>query len=193
MCKVGDGNPLRRWRVSVEVPATPNDVLQRLLRERPLWQIELQQEKVLETLDKQTDVYHYSCYNMAPQPSCDYVVLRSELVFMLRYMNNKRKLNDDSYSHMRCVTSLTVLLFVCHLRSWRTELCKGSCALVCVSVEHDDSPRTGAVRGVVLESQYLLEPCGTGRTRLTHISRVDLRLDLFSFPPSQSFNQRCSY
>lgn len=28
---------------------------------------------------------------------------------------------------------------------------------------------------MVLESQYLLEPCGTGRTRLTHISRVDLR------------------
>lgn len=46
---------------------------------------------------------------------------------------------------------------------------------MCVSVEHDDSPRTGAVRGVVLESQYLLEPCGTARTRLTHISRVDLR------------------
>ncbi|KAI3373733.1 hypothetical protein L3Q82_022316 [Scortum barcoo] len=133
--KVGDGNPLRRWRVCVEVSAAPNEVLQRLLRERPLWQTELQQEKVLESLDKQTDVYQYSCCNMAPQPSCDYVVLRS----------------------------------------WRTDLCKGSCALVCVSVEHDDSPRMGAVRGVVLESQYLLEPCGTGRTRLTHISRVDLR------------------
>ncbi|KAF3840931.1 hypothetical protein F7725_006793 [Dissostichus mawsoni] len=114
---------------------TPTEVLQRLLSERPLWQAELQQEKVLETLDKQTDVYQYSCHNMAPVPSCDYVVLRS----------------------------------------WRTDLCKGSCALVCVSVEHDDSPRIGAVRGVVLESQYLLEPCGTGRTRLTHISRVDLR------------------
>lgn len=61
----------------VEVSATPNDVLQRLLRERPLWQVELQQEKVLETLDKQTDVYHYSCHNIAPQPNCDYVVLRS--------------------------------------------------------------------------------------------------------------------
>lgn len=60
-------------------------------------------------------------------------------------------------------------------RSWRTDLCKGSCALVCVSVEHDDSPHTGAVRGVVLESHYLLEPWGTARTRLTHISRVDLR------------------
>ncbi|XP_033996173.1 stAR-related lipid transfer protein 13 isoform X3 [Trematomus bernacchii] len=133
--KVGDGNPLRRWRVCVEVSAAPTEVLQRLLRERPLWQAELQQEKVQETLDKQTDVYQYSCHNMAPVPSCDYVVLRS----------------------------------------WRTDLCKGSCALVCVSVEHDDSPRMGAVRGVVLESQYLLEPCGTGRTRLTHISRVDLR------------------
>lgn len=66
------------------------------------------------------------------------------------------------------------LTFLC-CRSWRTDLCKGSCALVCLSVEHDDSPHTGAVRGVVLESQYLLEPCGTARTRLTHISRVDLR------------------
>lgn len=80
VCKVGDGNPLRRWRVSVEVSATPNEVLQRLLRERPLWQTELHQEKVLETLDKQTDVYHFSCRNMAPQPSCDYVVLRSGLI-----------------------------------------------------------------------------------------------------------------
>ncbi|KAM8897779.1 stAR-related lipid transfer protein 13 isoform 5-T5 [Spinachia spinachia] len=133
--KVGDGNPLRRWRVCVEVSATPQEVLQRLLRERPLWRTDIQQEKVLETPDKQTDVYQCSYYNMAPQPSSDYVVLRS----------------------------------------WRTDLCKGSCALVCVSVEHDDSPRTGAVRGVVLESQYLLEPCGTGGTKLTHISRVDLR------------------
>uniref|UniRef100_A0A8C6NT53 StAR-related lipid transfer protein 13 n=1 Tax=Nothobranchius furzeri TaxID=105023 RepID=A0A8C6NT53_NOTFU len=133
--KVGDGNPLRRWRVSIEVSAAPTEVLQRLLRERSLWLTELQQEKVLETLDKQTDVYHYSCCNMTPQPICDYVVLRS----------------------------------------WRTDMGKGSCALVCVSVEHEDSPCTGAVRGVVLESQYLLEPCGTGRTRLTHISRVDLR------------------
>ncbi|XP_037323046.2 stAR-related lipid transfer protein 13-like isoform X3 [Pungitius pungitius] len=133
--KVGDGNPLRRWRVCVEVPATPREVLQRLLRERPVWRTDLQQEKVLETPDKQTDVYQCSYYNMAPQPSSDYVVLRS----------------------------------------WRTDLCKGSCALVCVSVEHDDSPRMAAVRGVVLESQYLLEPCGTGGTRLTHISRVDLR------------------
>ncbi|XP_072301980.1 stAR-related lipid transfer protein 13 isoform X2 [Eucyclogobius newberryi] len=133
--KVGDGNPLRRWRITLEVSAAPGEVLQRLLKERPLWQVDFLQEKVLEALDKQTEVYQYSCRNMAPQSSSDYVVLRS----------------------------------------WRTDLCKGSCALVCASVDHEDSPRTGAVRGVVLESQYLLEPSGTGRTRLTHICRVDLR------------------
>lgn len=76
VCKVGDGNPLRRWRVCLEVSASPSEVLQRLLKERLLWQTELQQEKVLETLDKQTDVYHYTCCNMAPQPCYDYVVLR---------------------------------------------------------------------------------------------------------------------
>ncbi|XP_056141517.1 stAR-related lipid transfer protein 13-like isoform X2 [Lampris incognitus] len=133
--KVGDGNPLRRWRVCVEVPAPPSEVLQRLLKERPLWHPDVLQETVLEALDKQTDVYQYSSQSMAPQPNLEYVVLRS----------------------------------------WRTELCKGSCALVCVSVEHEDSPRMGAVRGVVLESQYQLEPSGTSKTRLTHICRVDLR------------------
>ncbi|CAL8265963.1 unnamed protein product [Merluccius merluccius] len=133
--KVGDGNPLRRWRVCLEVSAAPGEVLQRLLKERPLWQRDLRHEKVVEALDRQTDVFQYSCHGMAPQPGSDYVVLRS----------------------------------------WRTDLCKGACALVCVSVEHEDSPCTAALRGVVLESQYLLEPCGTGKTRLTHISRVDLR------------------
>lgn len=61
----------------MEVSASPSELLQRLLKERHLWQTDVQQEKVLETLDKQTDVYQYSCRSMAPQPSCDYVVLRS--------------------------------------------------------------------------------------------------------------------
>lgn len=90
---------------------------------------------------------------------------------------NKKVTNNTSYSSIKCLVKLSfsLFLFLHPHRSWRTDLCKGSCALVCVSVEHDDSPRMGAVRGVVLESQYLLEPCGMGRTRLTHISRVDLR------------------
>ncbi|XP_012693396.1 stAR-related lipid transfer protein 13 isoform X4 [Clupea harengus] len=133
--KVGDGNPLRRWRVSVEVEAPPSVVLNRVLRERHLWDVDLLQWKIREPLDKQTEVYQYVLNRMPPHPSRDFVVLRS----------------------------------------WRTDLPKGTCSLVSVSVEHEDCPMLGMVRAVVLESNYLLEPCGMGKSRLTHICRVDLK------------------
>ncbi|XP_049919104.1 stAR-related lipid transfer protein 13 isoform X1 [Epinephelus moara] len=133
--KVGDGNPLRRWRVSVEVEAPPSVVLNRVLRERHLWDVDLLQWKVCETLDKQTEVFQYVLNRMPPHPSRDFVVLRS----------------------------------------WRTDLPKGACSLVSVSIEHEDCPLVGGVRAIVLESNYLLEPCGSGKSRLTHICRVDLK------------------
>ncbi|XP_026147544.1 stAR-related lipid transfer protein 13 isoform X2 [Mastacembelus armatus] len=133
--KVGDGNPLRRWRVSVEVEAPPSVVLNRVLRERHLWDVDLLQWKVCETLDKQTEVFQYVLSHMPPHPSRNFVVLRS----------------------------------------WRTDLPKGACSLVCVSIEHEDCPSVGGVRAIVLESNYLLEPCGSGKSRLTHICRLDLK------------------
>lgn len=63
--------------MSVEVPAPPTQVLHRLLRQRPLWLEDLQQETVLERLDQNTDLYRYSRRHMAPQPSREYVLLRS--------------------------------------------------------------------------------------------------------------------
>lgn len=74
--KVGDGNPLRRWRVSVEVEAPPSVVLNRVLRERHLWDMDLLQWKVCETLDKRTEVFQYVLNSMPPHPSRDFVVLR---------------------------------------------------------------------------------------------------------------------
>uniref|UniRef100_A0A665VJW2 StAR-related lipid transfer protein 13 n=1 Tax=Echeneis naucrates TaxID=173247 RepID=A0A665VJW2_ECHNA len=133
--KVGDGNPLRRWRVSVEVEAPPYVVLNRVLRERHLWDVDLLQWKVSETLDKHTEVFQYVLNRMPPHPSRDFVVLRS----------------------------------------WKTDLPKGACSLVSVSIEHEDCPPVGGVRAIVLESNYLLEPCGSGKSRLTHICRVDLK------------------
>ncbi|KAK3549486.1 hypothetical protein QTP86_002326 [Hemibagrus guttatus] len=133
--EVGDGTPLRRWRVSVEVEAPPSVLLNRVLRERHLWDNDLLQWKVLETLDKQTEVYQYALNSMAPHPSRDFVVLRM----------------------------------------WQTDLPKGMCALVTVSIEHEDSAPMGGVRGIVLDSHYLLEPCGSGKSRLTHTCRIDLK------------------
>eukprot|EP00079_Xenopus_tropicalis_P021342 XP_012812634.1 PREDICTED: stAR-related lipid transfer protein 13 isoform X1 [Xenopus tropicalis] len=133
--KVGDGNSLRVWKVSVEVEAPPSVVLNRILRERQLWDDDLLQSKVIESLDNQTEVYQYVLNSMAPHPSRDFVVLRS----------------------------------------WRTDLPKGICTLAAVSVEHDEAHLIGGVRAAVLDTRYLIEPCGSGKSKLTHISRVDLK------------------
>lgn len=74
--QVGDGPPLRLWKASAEVEAPPSVVLNRVLRERHLWDEDFVQWKVVETLDKQTEVYQYVLNSMAPHPSRDFVVLR---------------------------------------------------------------------------------------------------------------------
>ncbi|XP_012931299.1 stAR-related lipid transfer protein 13 isoform X2 [Heterocephalus glaber] len=133
--KVGDGNPLKLWKAAVEVEAPPAVVLNRVLRERHLWDEDFVQWKVVETLDRQTEIYQYVLNSMAPHPSRDFVVLRT----------------------------------------WKTDLPKGMCTLVSLSVEHEEAQLMGAVRAVVMDSQYLIEPCGSGKSRLTHICRIDLK------------------
>ncbi|XP_051018779.1 stAR-related lipid transfer protein 13 isoform X2 [Acomys russatus] len=133
--KVGDGNPLKLWKASVEVEAPPSVVLNRVLRERHLWDEHFLQWKVVETLDRQTEIYQYVLNSMAPHPSRDFVVLRT----------------------------------------WKTDLPKGMCTLVSLSVEHEEAQLMGGVRAAVMDSQYLIEPCGSGKSRLTHICRIDLK------------------
>uniref|UniRef100_A0A2K6UC43 StAR related lipid transfer domain containing 8 n=1 Tax=Saimiri boliviensis boliviensis TaxID=39432 RepID=A0A2K6UC43_SAIBB len=61
------------------------------------------------------------------------------------------------------------------LRMWRSDLPRGGCLLVSQSLDPEQPvPETG-VRALMLTSQYLMEPCGLGRSRLTHICRADLR------------------
>ncbi|XP_072849874.2 stAR-related lipid transfer protein 13 isoform X2 [Pogona vitticeps] len=135
LCYKKVGDPLRLWKASVEVEAPPSVVLNRVLRERHLWDEDFLQWKVIETLDKQTEIYQYVLNSMAPHPARDFLVLRT----------------------------------------WRTDLPKGMCVLVAVSIEHEEAPLMGGVRAVVLDSQYLIEPCGSGKSRLTHICRIDLK------------------
>lgn len=65
------------------------------------------------------------------------------------------------------------LWFYLH-RTWRTNLPKGACALLLTSVDHDRAPVAG-VRVNVLLSRYLIEPCGSGKSKLTYMCRADLR------------------
>ncbi|NWW72624.1 STA13 protein, partial [Climacteris rufus] len=74
--KVGDGHPLRLWKVSTDVEAPPGAVLQRLLRERHLWDEDLLQSRVVEALGQDTELFHYVTDSMAPHPRRDCLVLR---------------------------------------------------------------------------------------------------------------------
>ncbi|XP_064005401.1 rho GTPase-activating protein 7 isoform X2 [Pogoniulus pusillus] len=132
--KVCEGPPLRLWKASIEIPALPEDVLNRLLKEQHLWDEDLIDSKVIEPLDSQTDIYQYVQHSMAPQPARDFVVLRT----------------------------------------WRTNFPKGACVLLATSVDHERAPVAG-VRANVLLSRYLIEPCGSGKSKLTYMCRIDLR------------------
>nr|XP_033328509.1 rho GTPase-activating protein 7 isoform X2 [Megalopta genalis] len=134
--KVGDGHPLRLWRVSTEVEAPPNELLHRVLRERHIWDPQLLKYRLVVKLDSNVEVFQYATGNMSPLPARDY----------------------------------------CVLRSWRNDLPKGACVIVETSVEHPDAPvMLGGTRGIVLASRYLIEPCGSGKSRIMHLSRVDTK------------------
>ncbi|XP_052018015.1 LOW QUALITY PROTEIN: rho GTPase-activating protein 7-like [Apodemus sylvaticus] len=148
--KVSEGPPLRLWRSTIEVPAAPEEILKRLLKEQHLWDVDLLDSKVIEILDSQTEIYQYVQNSMAPHPARDYVVLRT----------------------------------------WRTNLPRGACALLLTSVDHDRAPVAG-VRVNVLLSRYLIEPCGSGKSKLTYMCRADLRGHMPEWY-SKSFGHLCA-
>ncbi|KAG8579050.1 hypothetical protein GDO81_010696 [Engystomops pustulosus] len=69
--------PVRLWKASIELEATPQTVLQHILREQHTWDPNLQQSKIIETLDEDTEIYHYSEEGMPPLSHREYVVLRT--------------------------------------------------------------------------------------------------------------------
>uniref|UniRef100_A0A672FNH6 Rho GTPase-activating protein 7 n=1 Tax=Salarias fasciatus TaxID=181472 RepID=A0A672FNH6_SALFA len=75
--KVHDGFPLRQWKVTVEIPASPEEVLTRVLREQGHWDEDLLESRVVETLDERTEIYQYVRNTMAPHPTRDHLVLRT--------------------------------------------------------------------------------------------------------------------
>ncbi|BFZ24549.1 hypothetical protein BsWGS_27588 [Bradybaena similaris] len=63
----------------------------------------------------------------------------------------------------------------CTLRYWRSDLNKGACALITMSVEHSVPMEVQGLWAIDLGSYFLMEHCGSGRSRLTYITRQDSR------------------
>lgn len=96
---------------------------------------------------------------------------------IIAQMNN----NSEVFHYVRRQMVPLPYVDYCVLRTWNTDLPRGSCAILETSVEHPDIPNIpNTVRGIVLASRYLIEPGGSGRTRLLHLSRVDTRYVVFS-------------
>lgn len=81
--KVGDGHPLRLWRVSTEVEAPPTELLHRVLRERQLWDSSLLKWRVVTRLEPQAEIFQYVTASMPPLPPKDYSVLRYIILFTI--------------------------------------------------------------------------------------------------------------
>ncbi|XP_062867394.1 rho GTPase-activating protein 7 isoform X2 [Trichomycterus rosablanca] len=75
--KVDDGYPLPLWRATVEVDAPQKEVLQQVLREHGEWQSDLQHSEVVETLDKDAEIYHYTLWSAGTRPPLQHLLLRT--------------------------------------------------------------------------------------------------------------------
>ncbi len=74
--KVDDGHPLRLWKATVELLAPPVEVLNRVLRERHLWDDDMIEGPCVEALDSQTEIFSYQLSTMAPHPTRHFCELR---------------------------------------------------------------------------------------------------------------------
>ncbi|KXJ73370.1 hypothetical protein RP20_CCG015884 [Aedes albopictus] len=107
---------------------------------------------------------------------------------VINHILNERHLWDDHLLKSRIVERLDadtdVYQYVCGqpitdycvLRQWNKQQSRGACVIVEVSITHNGAQLLlGGVRGVVLASRYLIEPCGSGKCKLMHLSRVDMK------------------
>ncbi|XP_043846037.1 rho GTPase-activating protein 7-like isoform X1 [Dromiciops gliroides] len=75
--KVEENSHLLLWKACIDIHAAPQDIFQRVLRAQLSWDHTLQQAAVLEVLNEEADIYHYTVKSMTPLPAQDYVVLRT--------------------------------------------------------------------------------------------------------------------
>ncbi|XP_055304722.1 uncharacterized protein LOC129569659 isoform X4 [Sitodiplosis mosellana] len=72
--KVGDGHPLRLWRCTTDIEATPMEILHFIFKERRQWDTYLMKCRIVEQLDDHSEIFQYAT---GGHVITDYCVLRS--------------------------------------------------------------------------------------------------------------------
>lgn len=71
--KVGDGHPLRLWRCTTDIEATPLEIMQFIFKERRQWDTYLMKCRIVEQLDEHSEIFQYAT---GGHVITDYCVLR---------------------------------------------------------------------------------------------------------------------
>lgn len=147
---------------------------------RHLWDEDLESWDMIEKIDDNTDVFFYTTKSMILQPKRRHVVLRWTDHFNCAMIVTVLPLDKEAERWIYLVSlkkQFTYITLFDFVRSW-TDLDRGVCALVSTSINHPRAPPSNGVPAIVLASRYLVEPLENGKSRLTHISRVDQRWGL---------------
>ncbi|CAF3420018.1 unnamed protein product [Rotaria socialis] len=173
--KLDDGHPLGLWKCSIEIEAPPIEILNRLLNERKLWDDDFQSGNIIEKLNRNTHVYQYTINSMTPLASRYFCEVRSWRTNIQLNTNgsyqNKILSKNLPVGSSSLVSSSAITSFISTQNSQQRE----ACVLVCTSIEHPKArcpPKL--VRAVTLASRYLIQSYGCGKSKVTHLSRVDL-------------------
>jgi len=74
--KLADGHPLKLWRCWTDVEAPPKELLNRVLRERDLWDEDVLKWRTIRRLGENGEVFQYVRNDMPPHPTRDYCIVR---------------------------------------------------------------------------------------------------------------------
>ncbi|EYB95370.1 hypothetical protein Y032_0160g3321 [Ancylostoma ceylanicum] len=137
-CKVpNDCHPLKLFRVWVDVAAPPKQVMNRIMRERSVWDTSVVNWRTIDVLHApDTDLHQYVLNDTVGHPTRDCFVARFH-------------------------------------RADLSEI-RGACAIAERSVQCSETQLLGGTSAAVLDSRFLIEP-KAGHSRVTYISRIDLR------------------
>ncbi|XP_053674131.1 uncharacterized protein LOC128724430 [Anopheles nili] len=110
-----------------------------------------------------------------PMEVIEHIVKERQLwdAYLMKWRTVEQLDHDTDVFQYACGQPITEY---CVVRQWKNDLPRGACVIVEVSISHENATcLLGGVNGVVLASRYLIEPCGSGKCKLMHLSRVDMK------------------
>ncbi|KAL7673102.1 hypothetical protein ACOME3_007974 [Neoechinorhynchus agilis] len=144
--KLNDGCPLPLWKVTTEISASPDKILDLILYKRKFWDDDYLEGAVLRKLAPDAEIFAYSQRNIAPHPCRQFTEFRCR----------RSGIKSNEGHHAVVCTSISVD------KRERGEY---------RSSENEQDE----VEAVTMAARFLIRPIDKDRSHLSYLSRVDFR------------------